>query len=114
VDEYALTWQEFERVDMRVGRVLQAEPLAGARQPAYSLEIDFGPEVGVKRSSAQVTHLYSPDQIIGRQVIAVVNFAPKRIAGYLSQVLVLGVAREGGEVVLLALEREVPLGGRVF
>lgn len=108
------TFEDFLRIDMRVGRVLEAEPLKGARRPAYRLTIDFGPELGVKQSSAQITQLYAAEQLVGRQVVAVVNFAPKRIAGLQSEVLVLGLPQQTGEVVLLQPEREVPLGGRVY
>jgi len=98
---------------MRVGRVLEAEPLAGARRPAYRLTLDFGP-LGVKRSSAQLTALYPAASLVGRLVAAVVNFPPRRIAGFESEVLVLGVPDEQGGVVLLQPERACPLGARVF
>ncbi len=106
------TVETFFQVDVRVGRILTAEPLANARKPAYRLEIDFGP-LGRKRSSAQITDLYTPDQLIGRQVLAVVNFPPRRIAGFDSEVLVLGVPDEQDSIILLAVEREAPLGARV-
>ncbi len=105
--------EEFERIDVRVGRVLEAEPLVGARKSAYKLLVDFGP-LGQKRSSAQLTALYRPDELIGRQVLAVVNFPPRRIAGFSSEVLVLGLPDAQGNVVLLQPEREVPLGGRMY
>jgi len=98
---------------MRVGRVLRAEPHEKARKPAYKLWIDFGP-LGVKTSSAQITELYRPEDLVGRLVVAAVNLGEKRIAGFVSEVLVLGVADAQGRVVLLEPEREVPLGGRVF
>ncbi|MFI5267973.1 MAG: tRNA-binding protein [Chloroflexota bacterium] len=107
------TVDTFFAVDIRAGRISSAEPLAGARKPAYKLEIDFGP-LGIRRSSAQLTALYTPEQLIGRQVLAVVNFPPRRIAGFESQVLTLGVPDDSGEVILLAPEREAPLGARVF
>ncbi len=107
-----IAFEDFLKVDMRVGRILAAEPLQKARVPAYKLTIDFG-ELGVKKSSARVTDLYPVEALPGRHVVAVVNFEPKRIAGFLSEVLVLGLAGEGG-VVLLAPEREVALGQRVF
>jgi tRNA-binding protein len=104
--------ETFFEVDVRVGRVLAAELNPKARKPAYRLEIDFGP-LGTRTSSAQLTALYRPDDLIGRQVLAVVNFPPRRIAGVESQVLVLGVADPDGNVILLATEREAPLGSRV-
>ncbi len=107
------TIDEFQQIDMRVGRVLEARPFPEARKPAYQLTIDFGP-LGVKRSSAQLTALYTPRALEGRLVVAVVNFPPRRIAGFESEVLVLGVPNAEGAVVLLEPEREVPLGGRVF
>lgn len=108
-----IDFEDFARVDIRVGRVLRAEPFTKARRPAYRLWIDFG-ALGVKKSSAQITRHYQPEALIGRQVVAVVNFPPKQIADFMSEVLVLGLPDEEGEVVLLAPEREVPLGGRVY
>ncbi len=105
---------DFERVDIRVGRVLSAEPLAGARKPAYKLRIDFGAELGVKQSSAQITVHYTPEQVVGTLVLAVVNFAPRRIAGYKSEVLTLGVADAHGDVMLIAPRGAAPLGARLF
>jgi tRNA-binding protein len=107
-----ITWADFEKVDMRVGRVLQAEPFPEARDPAIKMRIDFGP-LGVKQTSAQVTLHYTPDQLVGRLVVAVVNFPPKRIAGFRSEVLVLGGVPGPGDVVLLAPDLEVPLGTRI-
>ena len=107
------TIEEFEQIDMRVGRVLEARPLPKARKPSYQLLIDFGP-LGRRQSSAQLTVHYSPDELLGRLVVAVVNFPPRRIAGFNSEVLVLGLPDAGGNVVLLQPEREVPLGGRVY
>jgi tRNA-binding protein len=109
-----ITFDDFAKVDIRVGRVIAAEPLAGARKPAYTLRIDFGPELGIKQSSAQLTALYQPEELIGRLVLAVVNFPPRRIAGFKSEVLTLGVADASGAVVLIAPEREVPVGARLF
>jgi tRNA-binding protein len=109
-----ISWENFERVDVRVGRVIEAGPLPEARKPAIKLSIDFGPEIGVRRSSAQITAHYVPEELPGRQVVAVVNLPLKRIAGFESQVLVLGVSDGEGAVVLLAPDREVPLGSRMF
>ena len=107
------TIDDFERLDLRVGRVVEVADFPEARKPAYKLTIDFGP-LGHKRSSAQLTALYGQDDLLGRLVLAVVNFPPRRIGPFLSEVLVLGVPDEAGNVVLLAVERDVPLGGRVY
>lgn len=107
-------WEDFEKVDIRVGRVVEAEPFPEARTPAIKLAVDFGPGTGIKHTSAQLTVYYTAQQMIGRQVVAVVNFPPKRIAGFKSEVLVLGVPDEDGAVVLLTPDKEVPLGGRMF
>ena len=109
-----IAWEDFEKVDVRVGRVVEAEPFPEARKPSIKLVVDFGPKVGQKRTSAQLTAHYDADALIGKQVVAVMNFPPKRIAGFKSEVLVLGVPDEDGEVVLLAPDREVPPGGRMF
>jgi len=107
-----LSWADFERVDMRVGVVVDAQEFPEARRPAYKLSIDFGP-LGVKRSSAQITHCYAPRDLIGRRVVAVVNFPPKRIGPFVSEVLVLGAYDEAGEVILLRPDFEVPPGSRI-
>jgi len=104
---------DFARVDIRVGRVIEAEPFPQARKPAYKLRIDFGP-IGIRRSSAQLTAHYQPEQLRGRLVIAVTNFPPRQIGPIRSEVLVLGVPDADGEVVLLEPTHDVPLGGRVF
>jgi tRNA-binding protein len=109
-----ITWGDFEKVDVRVGRVLEAEPFPEARKPSIKLRIDFGPEVGEKRTSAQLAAHYDPESLLDSQVMAVVNFPPKRIAGFESEVLVLGVPDENGAVVLLSPDRNVPPGGRMF
>lgn len=109
-----ISWGDFEKVDVRVGKILEAEPFPEARKPAIKLLVDFGPQIGAKRTSAQLTVHYAPEQLVGRQVVAVVNFPPKRIAGFESEVLVLGVPDEEGAVVLLAPDHDVPVGGRMF
>ena len=108
-----IAWADFEKVDMRVGIVTDARPFPEARRPAYRLWIDFGPELGVKRSSAQITDHYRPEQLVGRRVIAVVNFAPRQIGPFVSEVLVLGAYDEAGEVVLLAPDHAVDPGSRI-
>jgi tRNA-binding protein len=105
--------EAFETLDLRVGRVVRAEPNERARKPSYKLWIDFGP-LGEKRSSAQLRARYPAETLVGRLVVAAVNLGPRNIAGFTSEVLVLGLPDESGEVVLLAVEREVPLGGRVY
>jgi tRNA-binding protein len=108
-----IAYEDFERVDVRVGVITDVEDFPRARNPSYRLTIDFGPEIGVKRSSAQVTS-YTHDELRGKQVIAVVNFEPRNIAGFMSEVLVLGAADADGQVVLLAPTREVVVGGRMY
>ncbi|MGB3176455.1 MAG: tRNA-binding protein [Albidovulum sp.] len=109
-----VSFDDFMKVDVRVGRITRAEPFPEARKPAYRLWVDFGPEIGEKRSSAQITAHYTPDDLIGRQVLAVVNFPPRQIGPVLSEVLVLGVPDKAGEVVLIAPDHGVPIGGRLF
>lgn len=109
-----ITYDDFQRVDIRVGRVVRAEPYPEARKPAIKLWVDFGPEIGEKRSSAQLTRHYTPEGLIGRLVMGVVNFPPRQIGKVMSEVLVLGVPDAEGEVVLLQPEQDVPLGGRMF
>ena len=106
--------EDFHRLDIRVGTVVDAHPFPEARKPSIRLWVDFGGSLGIKRSSAQITVHYAPDRLIGRQVIAVVNFPPRRIAGFASEVLVLGVPDENGAVVLLRPDIRVPDGGRMF
>jgi tRNA-binding protein len=106
------SFDDFQKLDMRVGRIQAVDVFPEARVPAWKLTIDFGPEIGVKRSSAQITH-YTAESLVGRQVVAVVNFPPKRIAGFPSEVLVLGALDEEKGVVLLAPDDEVELGSRI-
>jgi len=108
-----ISWSDFERVDMRVGTVMRAEPFAEARKPAYKLWIDLGP-LGERRSSAQITDRYRPEDLIGRQVVCVVNFPPKRVGPFVSEVLVLGAYVDGGQrVVLLRPDQDVERGSRI-
>jgi tRNA-binding protein len=109
-----ISWADFEKVEVRIGRVVKAEPFPEARKPAIKLTVDFGAEVGTKNTSAQLTKHYTPETLLGRQVAAVVNFPPKRIAGFKSEVLVLGVPDGEGAVILLVPDQEVPLGGRML
>jgi tRNA-binding protein len=108
-----ISYDDFLRVDIRVGRVLRAEPFPEARKPAIKMWIDFGPEIGEKKSSAQITVHYTPETLIGRQVLAVVNFAPRQIGSFMSEVLVLGMSDAQGAVVLVGPGHDVPVGGRL-
>lgn len=108
-----IEWNDFAKVDMRIGTVIEAEPFLEARKPAIKLKIDLGTEIGVKQSSAQITKRYEPEQLIGKQVVAVVNFPPMRIAGYKSEVLVLGGMVSEDEVILLQTDENVPNGTKV-
>ena len=109
-----IVYADFEKVDIRVGTVRAAQPLEGARKPALRLEIDFGPEIGVKKSSAQITVHYTAGELIGRQVAAVVNFPPRQIGKFMSEVLTLGFPDAEGAVVLIAPSKPVPNGSRLF
>ena len=108
-----ITYSDFEKVDVRVGRIVTVEDFPQARKPAYKLSIDFGPEIGIKRSSAQVTN-YSKEELLGKLVMGVVNFPPRQIGPFVSEVLTLGVPDSNGDVILLSPTKEVPLGGRMF
>ncbi|MCH9647369.1 MAG: tRNA-binding protein [Deltaproteobacteria bacterium] len=109
-----ISWADFEKVELRVGRIVDADSFPEARKPAYKLRVDFGPEIGIKKSSAQVTGHYQPEELIGRLVVAVVNFPPKQIGPFLSECLVTGFHDEAGDVVLCEPDREVPLGARLL
>ena len=109
-----IAYEDFERVDIRVGTILEAAPLEGARKPAYRLLIDFGAEIGTKKSSAQITVHYTPQELVGRQVAAVVNFPPRQIGRFMSEVLTLGFPAADGSVVLVAPTKPVPNGGKLF
>ena len=109
-----ITYGDFERVDIRVGTIVEAVPFPEARKPAIKLKIDFGPELGVKKSSAQITVHYSPDTLVGRQVAAVVNFPPRQIGPFMSEVLTLGFPDANGAVVLIGPSLSVPNGGKLF
>ena len=109
-----ITWDDFTKVELRVGRVVKAEPFPQARKPAYILHVDFGAEIGVKKSSAQITHLYTLEELTGKLVVGVVNFPPKQIGPLMSECLVTGFHDERGEVVLCMPEREVPLGAKLL
>ena len=109
-----ISFDDFAQVDIRVGTITRAEPFPEARKPAIKLWVDFGGDIGEKRSSAQITRHYTPEVLVGRQVLAVVNFPPRQIGKVLSEVLVLGVPDADGEVVLIEPGQDVPLGGRMF
>lgn len=109
-----ISFDDFMKVDIRTGKIVDAQPYPEARKPAIKLWVDFGGDLGVKKSSAQITKHYTPEALIGKQVMAVVNFPPRQIGKFMSEILVLGVPDEDGEVVLLAPDKDVPIGGRMF
>ena len=109
-----ISFDDFLKVDVRVGRVVEAEEFPEARKPAYKLRIDFGPEIGIKKTSAQITKHYTPETLVGRLVMAVVNFPPRQIGPVRSEVLTLGVPDADGEVVLMTPDKDVPIGGRLY
>ena len=109
-----IAFDDFMKIDIRVGTIVAVEPYPEARKPSYKLRIDFGPAIGIKKSSAQITRFYAPENLVGRQVAAVVNFPPRQIGKFMSQVLTLGFPDASGEVVLIGPERAVPNGGKLF
>ncbi|CAK7046881.1 MAG: putative chaperone CsaA [Kerstersia gyiorum] len=108
-----ISWDDFTKVELRVGRIVQAEVFAQARKPAFKLQVDFGPEIGLRKSSAQITDLYKPESLVGKLVVAVVNFPPKQIGPLMSECLVTGFHDENGAVALCVPDRPVPLGARL-
>lgn len=109
-----ISWDDFEKVELRVGRIIQAEPFPEARKPAYKLIVDFGPEIGQRKSSAQLTELYTAEELVGKQVVAVLNFPPKQIGPFMSECLVTGFPDEQGQVALCVPDKPVPLGVKLF
>ncbi|WP_055118091.1 tRNA-binding protein [Roseibium album] len=109
-----ISFDDFLKVDVRVGKVVEAEEFPEARKPAYKMRIDFGPDIGIKKTSAQITKHYTPESLVGKLVMAVVNFPPRQIGPVRSEVLTLGVPDDEGEVVLLTPDKDVPIGGRLY
>lgn len=109
-----ISWDDFTKVELRVGRVISAVPFAEARKPAYILQVDFGPEIGIRKSSAQVTALYTPESLIGKLVVGVVNFPKKQIGPLMSECLIAGFHNENGDVALCVPDRDVPLGAKLL
>jgi tRNA-binding protein len=108
-----ITWQDFEKIELRAGTIIEVNDFPKAKKPAYQLKVDLGKEIGIKQSSAQLTKLYSKEELLGKQVLCVINFPPRQIANFLSEILVTGYILEDGEVVLSSIEREVPNGARL-
>lgn len=109
-----ILFADFQRIDIRVGRIVAAQEFPEARKPAYRLQLDFGPAIGMKKSSAQLTRHYQPADLVGRLVLGVINFPPRQVGPFMSEVLTLGVPDDSGQVVLAVPDRDVPLGGRLF
>jgi len=108
-----IEWDDFQKVELRIGTIVEACEFPEARRPAFKLKVDFGSEIGVRKSSAQITHLYTPEQLIGKQVLAIVNFPPKQIGPMMSECLVTGFHRENGDVVLAVPDQQIPNGSRL-
>ena len=108
-----ITWQDFEKVELRAGTIIEVNDFPKAKKPAYQLEVDLGDEIGIKQSSAQLTKLYSKEELLGKQVLCVTNFPPRQIANFLSEILITGYILEDGEVILSSIERLVPNGTRL-
>ncbi len=109
-----ISWEDFNKIELRVGTIVKSEPFEGLRNPAIKLWVDLGPELGVKKSSAQITHRYSPEELIGKQVVCVTNFPPKQISDFISEILVTGFPDEEGRVILTAIDKPVPNGAKLF
>ena len=109
-----ISWADFQKVDIRVGTIVEVEEFPDARKPAYKLKVDLGPELGIKKTSAQITALYLPDDLLGKQVVCVTNFPPKQIGNFMSEILVTGFEKDSGDIVLTAVEKPVPNGSRMM